>query len=199
MTQSGQLTGICQQRFLITLLSLNGQLSVFRIYREVELIRCTRREAGILALGPLHRSTGTRTLIATLLVREIHLILHTNLITIINKRNTRHGEEEGHRHLQLVRRIAGTDVRALVIMVGRWNSNVAEILGGIESLGIVLAKFLKRTLSLLVEIAVLIALLPFAPWSLTVEEQRGIALKTEMDVEIDVEAGRNGLLRISPL
>ena len=84
-------------------------------------------------------------------------------------------------------------------MVGRWNSDVAEILGGIESLGIVLAKFLKRTLALLVEIAVLIALLPLAPWSLAVEEQRGLALKTEMDVEIDVEAGRNGLLRISPL
>ena len=48
-------------------------------------------------------------------------------------------------------------------MVGRWNSDVAEILGGIESLGIVLAKFLKRTLALLVEIAVLIALLPLAP------------------------------------
>ena len=84
-------------------------------------------------------------------------------------------------------------------MVGRWNSDVAEILGGIESLGIVLAKFLKRTLALLVEIAVLIALLPLAPWSLAVEEQRGIALETEMDVEIDVEAGRNGLLWISPL
>ena len=127
------------------------------------------------------------------------MILHTNLITIIDKRNTWHGEEEGHRHLQLVRRIAGTDVRALVIVVGRWNSNVAEILGSIECLGIILAKLLKRTLALLVEIAVLIALLPFAPWSLAVEEQRSISLETEMDVEIDVEAGRNGLLRISPL
>ena len=84
-------------------------------------------------------------------------------------------------------------------MVGRWNSDVAEILGGIICLGIVLAKFLKRTLALLVEIAVLVTLLPLAPWSLAVEEQRGIALETEMDVEIDVEAGRNGLLRISLL
>ena len=84
-------------------------------------------------------------------------------------------------------------------MVGRWNSDVAEILGGIECLGIVLAKLLKRTLALLVEIAVLVTLLPLAPWSLAVEEQRGISLETEMDVEIDVEAGRNGLLRISPL
>ena len=80
-------------------------------------------------------------------------------------------------------------------MVGRWYSDVAEILSGIVCLGIILAKLLERTLALLVEIAVLIALLPFAPWSLAVEEQRGIALKTEMDVEIDVEAGRNGLLR----
>ena len=84
-------------------------------------------------------------------------------------------------------------------MVGRWNSDVAEILGGIECLGIVLAKLLERTLSLPVEIAVLVTLLPFAPWSLAVKEQRSISLETEMDVEIDVEAGRNGLLRISPL
>ena len=146
------------------------------------------RSLSILALGPLHRSTGTRALIATLLVREIHLILHTNLITIIDKWNTWHGEEEGHRHLQLVWRVAGTDVRTLVIVVGRWNSDVTEILDSIICLGIVLAKFLKRTLALLVEIAVLIALLPLAPWSLAVEEQRGIALETEMDVEIDVEA-----------
>ena len=84
-------------------------------------------------------------------------------------------------------------------MVGRWNSDVAEILGGIESLGIVLAKFLERTLALLVEIAVLVTLLPLAPWSLAVEEQGGIAFETKMNVEIDVETSRDGLLRISPL
>jgi hypothetical protein len=48
-------------------------------------------------------------------------------------------------------------------VVGRWNSDVAEILGGIVCLGIVLAKLLKRTLALLVEIAVLVTLLPLAP------------------------------------
>ena len=165
---------------------------------EVEFIRCTRRKSSILALGPLHRSTGTRTLIATLLIREIHLILHSNLITIIDKWNTRHGEEEGHRHLQLVWSVAGTNVRTLVIVVGRWNSDVAEILGGIVCLGIVLAKFLERTLALLVEIAVLVALLPLAPRSLAVEEQSSIALETKMDVEIYIETGRDGLLRISP-
>ena len=84
-------------------------------------------------------------------------------------------------------------------MVGRWNSDVAEILSGIVCLGIILAKLLERTLALFIEIAVLVTLLPLAPWSLAVEEQRSISLKTEMDVEIDVEAGRNGLLRISPL
>jgi hypothetical protein len=65
-------------------------------------------------------------------------------------------------------------------VVGRWNSDVAEILGGIVCLGIVLAKFVKRTPALLVEIAVLVTLLPLAPWSLAVEEQRGIALETEI-------------------
>ena len=59
--------------------------------------------------------------------KGIHLKLHTNLITIIDKWNTRHGEEEGHRHLQLVWRVAGTDVRTLVIVVGRWNSDETEV------------------------------------------------------------------------
>ena len=43
-------------------------------------------------------------------------------------------------------------------------------------------------------LSVLIALLPFAPWSLAVEEQRGIALKTEMNENSPPNAARTSTI-----
>ena len=57
----------------------------------------------------------------------IFLILHSYLVAIVNERYAGHGEEEGHRHFQLLGGVAGTDVVPLKIVVTRRYGYVAPV------------------------------------------------------------------------
>ena len=205
MAQADQFTGEVQQGIGVFLLCLHRQLSVFRIHREIESGRLAGGEAGGRTGSPLHRSTCPGTFVATLFGRKIHLVFHADFVTIIDKRYTRHGQEEGHGHLQLVHRVTRADVRTLEIVVGRRNGDVAELLCAVEGCREVVDKLLHLSFSCLVEVAELVLLgdvlsLPRpAVRCVAVEEERGIALDAEVDHEVDVEAGRDGDGRVAPL
>ena len=83
-------------------------------------------------------------------------------------------------------------------MIRRWNGNIAFILRGRIGFCVVVNELTDVTLARAVEIAIVI-LLPFAPWSVPCEEQRGIALDAKVDHKVDVEACGNGYGRVRPL
>ena len=158
MTQTGEFTGVIQQRTWVILLRLNGQLTLFSIYREVKLRRITGREACSRTRCPLHWRTGTGTFVTTFLAWQVHLILHTDLISVINEWYSWHCQEESHSHFQLIGGVTCTDIRTLIVMIGRWNSYITKILRSIIGFREVINELHYLTFTSLIEVTELIIL-----------------------------------------
>ena len=97
MSQGNQSARFIQQRVGVLLLGSYVGCIGSRIHRQIQIGGIARRESEILVCIPLHRGTGSVAwLIGALYLWPVfRQLAHTDLIAIIEERNTRHCEPEG--------------------------------------------------------------------------------------------------------
>ena len=173
------------ERILPGLLVLYRRTVRALILADIELLLRGAAEARVHAIVPLHGSPGTGPVEAALHGSQTGQITHSDLVSVIDKRRSRHGKQEGKCHLHVLLIQPPGDSFHIVIAGG--DADQPLFLRLFIILHILLHKLRDIPFSLFGKIRMLTA------------EQVIIMGRPEMKQEVHVEASLQRLVRLSPL
>ena len=170
---------------------LSGLLVLYRravcalILTDIELFLCGAAEARVHAVIPLHGRPGAGPVETALHGSQTGQIAHADLVAVIDKRCSRHGQQKGEGHLQILLVQPPGDPFHIVVAGG--DADQPLFLRLFIILHIFLHKLRDVPLSLFGKVGMLAA------------EQVVIMRRPEMKQKIHVEAALQGLVRLPPL
>ena len=188
---------VVEERIALSVLCLHGEFASIGSNGEIEVFGCAGRESCILSLGPLHRRACAGAFVAAFLVRQVFLEFHSYLVAVVDERYAWHGEEESHCHFELVGGVAQLDVGSLVVVVGRWDCDVAFGFCRVVGTAEIVDELLGGAFAARVEVAV-VKVVSVAERRVLGEEKRAVTLYAEVHHEVYVEACRDCHFRVRP-
>ena len=184
LSDLNQLFNLVIKRSFVCLLFFHGRSVCAFVLLNIQLFLRCRAETCIYTTVPLHGAAGACPIIAAFHRSKIFQISHTNLVTIVNERGTRHGKQECKGNFHIFRiKLAGKSFH--IVIAGR-NTDKPFLFRLFIVFHILGYKFRDIAFSFFIKIRMFAA------------EQIIIVGRSEMKQEIHMEATLQRLIRFTP-